>query len=175
MNCRRYIGIDVGVVNDYTVLTCINDKLEVIDIDRFNQKESNLSYKQYVDRIKNFILKHDKHLYAAYFEINNKDLLFEDLISDKRLYKLEEFSTNISTKPKIIHNLMKLFEDEKILIPDNDVLVAELYAYSSKTNPITGRVQFQNQGEAHDDTVSSLAIACWCWRDANDGGTIQTF
>lgn len=168
MNCDRYIGIDVGVVNDYTVLTCINKKLEVIDIDRFNVKEDGLTYKQYVDRIKKFYLKHDEKLVAAYFEINNKDLLYEELSSDERLYKLCSFNTNISSKPKIINNLIKLFEDEKILIPDYDVLVAELYAYSSKTNPITGKVQFQNVGEAHDDTVSSLALAAWCHFDYNE-------
>jgi phage FluMu gp28-like protein len=175
LHCDRYIGIDVGVTNDFTVLTCVNKKLEVIDIDRFNIKEDNLDYKGYVERIKAFIKKHQKYLYAAYFEVNNKDLLFEDLTSDPEMYKLEEFNTNVSSKPKIINNLIKQFEDEKILIPDNDTLIAELYAYSSKTNPITGRVQFQNVGEAHDDMVSSLAIACWCWFEGNDGGTIEFY
>lgn len=173
MNCDRFIGIDIGVVNDYTVLTCINRKLEVIDIDRFNIKEDGLSYNQYVERIKKFYLKHDKYLVAAYFEINNKDLLFEDLESDERLYKLEAFNTNISSKPKIINNLIKIFEDEAILIPDNDTLIAELYAYSSKTNPITGKVQYQNVGEAHDDMVSSLAIAAWCWLENTEASIIH--
>lgn len=168
--CDRFIGIDIGVVNDYTVLTCINRKGEVVDIDRFNTKDDNLSYEAYVARIKEFVLKHDRYLVAAYFEINNKDLLFEDITSDERMYKIEPFNTNISTKPKIINNLIKMFEEEKILIPDYDILIAELYAYSSKTNPITGKVQFQNQGEAHDDTVSSLALAAWAMYEWSDGG-----
>lgn len=171
--CDRFIGIDVGVVNDYTVLTCINKKGEVIDIDRFNTKEDNLNYEEYKERIKAFVRKHDKYLVSAYFEINNKDLLFEDITSDEDMYKIEAFNTNVSTKPKIINNLIKMFEDEEILIPDNNTLIAELYAYSSKTNPITGKVQFQNQGEAHDDTVSSLALAAWARKEWCDGGYTQ--
>lgn len=171
--CDRFIGIDVGVVNDFTVLTCINKHGEVIDIDRFNTKEDNLSYEQYKQRIKDFVTKHDQYLVAAYFEINNKDLLYEDIMTDETMYKIEAFNTNISTKPKIINNLIKMFEDGDILIPDYDVLIAELYAYASKTNPITGKVQFQNQGEAHDDTVSSLALAAWARREWCDGGYTQ--
>lgn len=170
MKCDRFIGIDIGVVNDYTVLTCINKKGEIVDIDRFNVKEDNLNYEQFVNRIKRFVKKHDRYLVSAMFEINNKDLLYEDLTSDPEMYKIEEFNSNISSKPKIIHNLIKLFENEEILIPDNDTLIAELYAYSSKTNPVTGRVQFQNVGEAHDDMVSSLAIAAWCRKEEMEGG-----
>lgn len=171
MLCDRYIGIDIGVVNDYTVLTCINKRCEVIDIDRFNMKEEDMTYKEYIDRIKAFIIKHNHRLVCAYFEINNKDLLYDELTSDERMYKIEPFNTNISSKPKMINHLIKLFEEGKILIPNYDVLIAELYAYSSKTNPITGRVQFQNVGEAHDDTVSSLALATWCLHEQTDGGT----
>lgn len=170
MLCDRYIGIDIGVVNDYTVLTCINKKCEVIDIDRFNAKEDGLSYAEYLDRIKRFILKHNNKLVAAYFEINNKDLLYYDLTSDPRMYKVVDFNTNISSKPKMINHLIKLFEEEIILIPNNDTLIAELYAYSSKTNPITGRVQFQNVGESHDDMVASLALAAFCLKEETDGG-----
>jgi phage FluMu gp28-like protein len=172
--CDRFIGIDVGVVDDYTVLTCINRKCEVIDIDRFNMKEDDLNYEQFKERIKAFIRKHNEKLFAAYFEINNKDLLFEDITSDEEMYKIQEFNTNISTKPKIINNLIKLFDDEAILIPDNSTLIAELYAYTSKQNPITGKVQFQNDTkmDAHDDMVCSLAIAAWCMKEETDGGTI---
>ena len=175
LHCDRYIGIDVGVVDDYTVLTCINSKCEVIDIDRFNMKEDGLNYEQFKERIKSFIRKHDKYLYAAYFEINNKDLLFDDITSDEDMYKVMEFSTNISSKPKIINNLIKLFDDEKIMIPDNETLIAELYAYTSKQNPITGKVQFQNDTKlgAHDDMVCSLAIAAWCMKEETDGGIIE--
>lgn len=173
MLCDRYIGIDIGVVNDYTVLTCINRRREVIDIDRFNMKEENLTYKEYIDRIKAFILKHDNKLVAAYFEINNKDLLYDELTSDERMRKVEAFNTNVASKPKMINHLIKLFEDEEILIPDNNILIAELYAYSSKTNPITGKVQYQNVGEAHDDTVSSLALAAWCLHEETDGGVTE--
>lgn len=173
MKCNRYIGIDIGVVNDYTVLTCINEKDEVIDIDRFNLKEDKLTRGEYVQRIKDFIIKHDKYLISAYFEINNKAELFEELIEDPRMYKLYEFNTNATSKPIIVNALIKKFEAMAIKIPNYDVLIAELYAYSSVTNPITGRVQFKNVGESHDDTVASLAIASYCKDQESEGGVVE--
>jgi hypothetical protein len=80
------------------------------------------------------------------------------------------FNTTSSSKPVIIKNLIKLFEDHKIKIPDYDVLVKELYDYKSKKNPITGNLQFSNTDGKHDDCVMSLAIAAYCCYEEQDGG-----
>ena len=96
--CERvYIGMDIGVAQDYTVLTAISDDYRVIDIDRFNYKEEGMDYEEFKERIKAFYLKHDNNLAAAYFEVNNNDLLFDDLTDDGIMYKLIPF-TNLSTE-----------------------------------------------------------------------------
>ena len=167
---RVYIGMDIGVAQDYTVLTAMTENYEVIDIDRFNYKEEGMDYEEFKERIKAFYLKHDELLAAAYFEINNNDLLFDDLTDDDRLYKMIPFHTTAKTKPDIVRNLIKLFEDKKIKIPKNDDLVKEIYDFRSKRNAITGNLQFSNTEGKHDDMVMSLAICAWCASEEQDGG-----
>ena len=169
--CERvYIGMDIGVAQDYTVLTAISDDYRVVDIDRFNYKEEGMDYEEFKERIKAFYLKHDNNLAAAYFEVNNNDLLFDDLTDDERLYKLIPFHTTAQSKPEIIRNLIKLFEDKVIKIPKNTDLIKELYDFKSKRNPITGNLQFSNTEGKHDDMVISLAIAAYCAKEEQDGG-----
>lgn len=167
---RLYIGMDIGVAQDYTVLTAITENYEVVDIERFNFKEEGMDSEEFKNRIKEFYLKHDSKLSAAYFEVNNNDLLFDEISDDDRLYKLIPFHTTSKTKPEMIRNLIKLFEDKKIRIPKNDALIKELYDFKSKRNPITGNLQFSNTQGKHDDMVMSLAIAAYCAFEEQDGG-----
>ena len=169
--CERvYIGMDIGVAQDYTVLTAMSDDYRIIDIDRFNYKEEGMDYEEFKERIKSFYLKHDNNLAAAYFEVNNNDLLFDDLTDDDRLYKLIPFTTSAQSKPEIIRNLIKLFEDKVIKIPKNTDLIKELYDFKSKRNAITGNLQFSNTDGKHDDMVMSLAICAYCAVEEQDGG-----
>lgn len=169
--CERvYIGMDIGVAQDYTVLTAMSEDYRVVDIDRFNYKEEGMDYDEFKERIKSFYLKHDNSLAAAYFEVNNNDLLFDDLTDDDRMYKLVPFITSAQSKPEIIRNLIKLFEDKVIKIPKNTDLIKELYDFKSKRNAITGNLQFSNTDGKHDDMVISLAICAYCAKEEQDGG-----
>jgi hypothetical protein len=167
---RIYIGMDIGVAQDYTVLTAMTENYEVVDIDRFNFKEEGMDSTEFKERIKGFYLKHDEKLAAAYFEVNNNDLLFDELSDDERMYKLIPFNTTAQSKPEMIRNLIKLFEDRVIKIPRNTDLIKELYDFKSKRNPITGNLQFSNTDGKHDDMVMSLAIAAYCAKEEQDGG-----
>jgi hypothetical protein len=169
---RIYIGMDIGVSYDYTVLTAMNQDYEVIGIDRFNLKEEGMNSTEFKQRIKDFYLEYDKEnkLSACYFEINNNELLFEEITDDDRMYKMIPFQTTANTKPEIIRNLIKLFEDKGICIPNNDNLVRELYDFKGKRNAITGNMQFSNTDGKHDDMVMSLAITAYCCREEQDGG-----
>ena len=167
---RIYIGMDIGVAQDYTVLTAMTEDYVVIDVDRFNYKEEGMDYDEFKERIKAFYLKHDKYLAAAYFEMNNNDLLFDDITDDENMYKLIPFITSAQSKPEIIRNLIKLFEDKVIKIPKNDDLIKELYDFKSKRNAITGNLQFSNTDGKHDDMVMSLAICAYCAVEEQDGG-----
>ena len=167
---RVYIGMDIGVAQDYTVLTAMDENYNIIDIDRFNYKEEGMDNDEFKQRIKDFYLRYDEMLSAAYFEVNNNDLLFDELTEDDRLYKMIPFTTSAKTKPLIVKNLIKLFDEKDISIPNNQELIKELYDFKSKRNPITGNLQFSNSEGRHDDMVMSLAIAAYCAKEEQDGG-----
>lgn len=169
---RVYIGMDIGVAQDYTVLTAMDENYKVIDIDRFNYKEEGMDNEEFKQRIKDFYLRYDEgnKLSACYFEVNNNDLLFDELTDDDRMYKMIPFITSAKTKPDIVRNLIKLFDDKQITIPDNQDLIKELYDFKSKRNPITGNLQFSNTDGKHDDMVMSLAITAFCAKEEQDGG-----
>jgi hypothetical protein len=162
--------MDIGVAQDYTVLTALNERYEVIDIDRFNMKEESMDSDDFKFRIKEFYRKHFDKLAACYFEVNNNDLLFDELTMDDDMYKMIPFHTTSKTKPDMIRNLIKLFEDGLISIPNNETLIKELYDFKSKRNAITGNLQFSNTDGKHDDMVMSLAIAAYCAKEEQDGG-----
>ena len=167
---RVYIGADIGVAQDYTVMTAMTENGEVIEIERFNYKEESLDYEEFKHRILDFYHKYDDKLMAFYFEMNNNDLLFDDLTSDEKIYKMIPFLTTAKSKPDIIRNLVKQFEQGSITIPDNKDLIRELFDFKSKRNSITGNLQFSNTDGSHDDMVMSLAITAWCLKEETDGG-----
>ena len=167
---RVYMGMDIGVAQDYTVLTAMTEDYKVIEIDRFNYKDEGMDYQDFKERIIDFYKKYDDKLAACYFEVNNNDLLFDDLTADPYIYKMIPFHTTAKTKPDMIRNLVKVFEDRMIGIPENNDLIRELYDFKSKRNAITGNLQFSNTDGSHDDMVMSLALAAWCCHEEQDGG-----
>ena len=169
---RIYMGMDIGVAQDYTVLTAMDENYNVIDIDRFHYRQEGLNNYEFKERIKAFYRKWnvDEKLAACYFEINNNDLLFEELSDDEGMYKMVPFQTTAQTKPEIVKNLIRLFDNKQITIPADDQLIRELYDFKSKRNPITGNMQFSNTEGKHDDMVMSLAICAYCCKEEQDGG-----
>ena len=159
---KKYIGIDVGVVHDYTVLTCMDDSGVVVDMDRFNMVKEGYSSREFKDRIAKFLVKHDKELVAAYMEVNNKAELYDELVYEYKLTKLWDIVTSASNKPEMVNVLVKMFDDCKISIPENLQLEKELYAFTAVQNKITNKWQYKGGDNEHDDCVMSLVFAAFC-------------
>lgn len=173
-NNEVFIGIDLGMTSDFTVVTVINRNYEVLEMDRFNMREDHLSAKEYKDRIMKLYYKYFQQLNSVYVETNNNELLLEELYDEyENSYKLLGFLTTPTNKPKIINFLIKLFEEGDIIIPENEILIEELYGFKSKKNAVTGKLQYTNIGVAHDDTVMSLAIAANCVMEEYGSGVIE--
>jgi phage FluMu gp28-like protein len=62
-------------------------------------------------------------------------------------------------KEKLITNLRQLFQDRKIEIPNNAILIHQLHSLQREQGDVTIRYRHE-QGE-HDDYVWSLALACY--------------
>jgi 6-pyruvoyl-tetrahydropterin synthase len=171
-----YCGIDVATSNDYTVVTIGTEDYEVISIDRFNMKEDGLDPKEFKQRILETYRKYFPNLVLAYFEINNNQLLYEELEELPDGWKLFPHITSTVNKPKMIHHLIKLFEEGIIKIIDNNQLKTELYGFERKISPVSGKIIYANaKGGTHDDCVMSLAIYCWCVYNELEGGVTNIY
>jgi hypothetical protein len=172
---KKYIGIDIGVVNDFTVLTCIDTNNVVVDIDRFNMADEKISHKQFKDRIAAFYNKHSSDLIACYMEVNNKELLYEELMDEYGMVKLFDVRTSAGNKAQMVDKLIKLFDEYKILIPFNEQLEKELYAFSAVQNKITGKWQYKGSDNINDDMVMSLVLAVVCKSEEESSGWTETY
>lgn len=171
-----YIGIDIGITSDYTVVTVMDEDYNVVEIDRFNMRKDNLSFIEYKERLMQLYYKYFEQLVACYIEVNNQELLYEEIADTfKDAYKVIPFRTTPTNKPQIINFLIKLFEDLRISIPDDEQLIKELYGFKSKRNAISGKMQYAGSSDIHDDMVMSLAIACHCVDEEKNSGIIEFY
>jgi hypothetical protein len=172
---RKFIGIDIGVVNDYTVLTCIDEYNVVVDIDRFNMSNEKYTHKEFKDRINRFYKKHEADLVSAYMEINNKELLFDELIDEYKMNKLNEVRTSAGNKAEMVDLLIKAFDEYSIVIPFDEQLEKELYAFTSVQNKVTGKWQYKGSDNINDDMVMSLVLAVVCKTEELTSGYTYTY
>jgi len=145
-------GIDFGIENDYTVLAIMNNKGEVVHLQRWRGGE----WIPIIDEIAK-IMKRLK-VNKAYAESNGiGNMPFKEL--RKRFPYTHEWQTTIKSKPSIINKLSADFQQELIKIPNYDFLLTELDAYELSYNPATGSVKYGARSGFNDDCVMALAIA----------------
>lgn len=172
---QLFIGIDIGISSDFTVVTVMNQKGEVVEIDAFNMKANKLTHTEFKDRIMKLYYKYFNHLVAVYIERNNQDLLIEELEDNyPDSYKLFPFSMQTKTKGEVVSNLRHMFDKEEISIPDDSQLINELYGYKAKKSLLSGRLQYSNKGVDHDDYVVSLGLAGFAKLEEMDSGVVYT-
>lgn len=162
VNSPFYIGIDWcgNTGNDNTAISVgqvIDSKLVVSKIIAFNDKTSNetiAAIKDLVLKLKN--INTDINIVCEKNSIGN---VFYQLLIDELdgIAECSVFTTTNKSKDKIVKQLMNVFEQDKIVIPDDKDLIVELSAYECKPSP-TGLPTYNAPNGFHDDRVMSLCI-----------------
>jgi len=151
-----YAGLDLAKVEDYSVLTVLNHKREVVFVDRFHR----LDWKIQVSRIKAATEKYNNA--SVYVDSTGAgEPVFESLMTEG-VYALP-YPFTAKSKAALIDNLALLFEKELITLPKPDkcpVLIDELEAFQYSVSE-AGNVKTGAPSSFHDDTVISLALAAW--------------
>ena len=152
---KSWIGIDLSCNGtDRTVVTKLN---ELNEVEQFNINGTlDEKYKKIAD-----IINSTKNLQTALVEINGigSPMLNEirKLVKDKR--KLKEWTTNNSSKERIISNLAVAISNETITFDiENKELYSEFGTFVSNYTK-SGHLQLAALNGHHDDYVLSLAIA----------------
>ena len=153
-NERYYAGLDIGRANDYTVLTILNTKGEVVRIYRQRQNSWNVIVSEVVKNLKEFNAR-------CTIEINGLgDPIFEQI--KKQYPNIEPFFTSNDSKQNIIEELIMTLNEEKIKLPTKDLnpdLHKELSVFTYEYSPKTRKVKYGAPSSMHDDMVMSLALA----------------
>jgi len=152
-NEKPFIGVDLGMNEDYSVATVINSKNEVIDILRFTK----VSASELKNRLLNFFEKHQPQNIV----IENNGLgipIVSDLLETKWGGYITPFTTTPKSKHEIIQNLIRLFNNKNIKLPVDDDLRLELENFIFVMTE-SGNIKYQASSGIHDDMVMSLAFS----------------
>jgi hypothetical protein len=154
---KYWCGIDIGLINDASVLSIIDDNGNLVKYYRFENVEA-------PDLINKIIEINNKWKFQKILiENNNQGLvIYQDL--KRKISNIDEFNTNQKTKSEIINRLVHLFNMKEIKLVKDEYLRIELEAFIFKQSN-TGNLKFMADIGFHDDCVMSLAIAIRCFEN----------
>src|ERR1035437_175251 len=149
-----YAGVDIGIINDASVLTVMNQRNELVNYYRWEKTEA----PELIEEIINLNIKWK--FKKILIENNNQGLtIFHDI--RRRINNVEAFNTNGKTKGEIINGLIHVFNMKTIKIVQDELLRIELEAFIFKQKD--GRIKFEADSGFHDDIVMALAIVQECY------------
>ena len=162
-----FAGVDIARFNDWTVITVLNSKKELVYFDRFQQQDMQLIADKIMLVIKKFCCK-------IAIERNNQGIIIIKLLKMMEKgaygYLIKEFETQgdkggvEGTKSIIVNELVFAFQlnEIKLLKKENNRNMREaefeLNSFEQHTTP-KGATTYKGHGKTHDDIVISLALA----------------
>lgn len=150
-----YGGIDVGLINDATVLSIIDDGGNLVNQIAFNGVQTPELIEKLIEIEEKWKFK------KCFIETNGQGLpIYQSL--RKRMKSIEEFTTTASSKKKIIDKLIYLFNTKGFNLIKDAELQWELQSFILIQGE-GGRDKYEADFGAHDDRVMSLAIAIKCY------------
>ena len=151
-----WMGIDIALKDDYTVITVIDKDSNVIWYDRFNHVTAPQLKQRIIDA---------RNLWSPkkiMIEENNQGLpIIDDLRIVHKISNIVGFKTTSTSKQEIVNNLINAFSSKKIRVPKDDIYKSELETFTMTISP-TGQPKFAAASGFHDDIPMSLAITWEC-------------
>lgn len=161
-----YLGIDfgTGAEEDYTVLSVINNRGQMVKLYRTN----NLSPTQQVEWLCGLILdlasKYTiKTVLCEYNSIGSVYIDFMKKKLAKRNITLVNWTTSNKSKQDLVTNFQIALENNYVQILPDPVLLNELKKYQAEINAKTKTISY-NGYKAHDDTVIATMLAYWAYK-----------
>ena len=148
------LGVDLAKYQDYTVITPFNlNDFHVMKQDSFNQMDYNLQKA----RIENAYLRHNNGRIVI-DSTGVGEPVYDDLVH--RGLNITPFRFNRTSRKDLLTNLQILLDQDKIKIPDDEVLLDELRSMTYELTDM-GNTLIKVPDGKHDDRIMSLALAVW--------------
>ncbi len=144
------MGADMAKYQDFTVLTVLNSKGDLVAFDRFNQ----IDYTFQMERITNLAKKYKAKIYIDSTGVG--DPIFEQL--QRSGLNIVSYKFTNESKKQLIEGLSLAIEQEKIHYPDIPELIHEMTIFGYEVTA-SGTVTYNAPGSYHDDIVISLSLA----------------
>ena len=145
MNPTVVYGIDVAKVNDYTVISGLDEGGSMTYFDRFKLPWESIKLK---------ISQLNADTMKVIDSTGVGDVIFESLSLD--VPNIEGFKFTGESKPKIIYELIK--DVEKGECKYNQTTADEMHVFEFKYTS-TGHIKFEAASGFHDDTIAAIAMA----------------
>jgi hypothetical protein len=161
---KYYAGLDLALANDFTVLTILDSKGNLVHMFR----ENKTSWEQIIGKVDTLIRKWNCQTLV---ELNSIGSVVHEQLKKSLGSKIKSITTG-ANKSDLIESLKLAFADEKIAIPDETLmpeLHLELSTFTYKILP-SGKLSYGAPSGLHDDIVMSLAFA---WKNFEDGKAPQ--
>jgi len=149
-----YCGIDTGLSEDASVLTCISPIGRVMNIVTLRNTDINNVATVFSRELQSY------NVVGGYIEINGIGRGVYDLMKDK-FRKVKPFTTNQNNKTEMVRKLINDIETMAIELPSDELcpdLHTEFSTYTYKMSN-TGKLSFGHIAGAHDDHIDSLMLA----------------
>lgn len=148
---KYYAGIDLGRAEDYTVLTVLNDKANVVYCERWRQR----TWQSIINEILPILHKYKCNTYIESNSVG--DAIFEQIQS---AYKnVKPFYTSGQSKQEIIEALQVSIQNSEFTILNKDWLKKEFELFTYEYSKNTRSIKYSAPPGFHDDGVMSCAIA----------------
>ncbi len=162
-----YIGVDIALVNDWYVLTILNQRGEIVFIDRARGLDTTELESRVVKYYRLFKPK------KMVLEENGLGLPILQHIQ-KIIPNAKGVYTTSDSKAEIINQLIAAFSSREIRILNDEELKTELNAFVFKYSK-SGKVTYAAASGFHDDMVMSLAIAYDIYIKNKTGGGYHVY
>lgn len=150
---RLYAGIDLGRADDYTVITILNEKGNMVYCERWRQQ----SWEAIVASLGRVL---NEYRPQTYVEVNSVgDAIYEQLGKVYNKQNLQPWVTSAKSKQDIIEQLIVANQHKEGTILPIDWLKKEYEIFTYEYNPKTKNVRYAAPSGFHDDGVMSHAIA----------------
>lgn len=160
-----YAGLDLAKQEDYTALTIMNNKGEVVEIYHKNHTDWNIL----IDELSRIINQYNA---ITLVEVNSiGDVIFDQL--KKRVKHIEPFITSNKSKQEIIEGLILSINNKEIAIPSERLFKAlkrELEVFTYEYSPKTRSVKYGAPNGFHDDLIMSLALCTYALKTKKSKG-----
>ena len=155
---RMYMGLDVARSGrDETVYLIIevddDNKIRVVEY----EKESQSNLVDVVGRIGHFLTKYP--LETVYIDETGLGGGVVDL-ARKRDYPIRGITFSLTEKSKMYSNIRMIFENKKIVVPQDDKRVLYQLSYLKREYTEEGKLKVKVEDGTKDDHADALALAC---------------